>query len=224
MARVQEKALAIKLRRGGCTYKEIMEKIPSVTSKGTLSHWCNSIVLSSAELRQLEQHTNLKIGRGRFNAAMVNRKKREERDGVIIKEAIKEFENYKQDPLFCFGLALYWAEGSKTQRQFQFTNSDPRLIRIMIAFVEKYLGILKSDLKLRIYMHKVYEGENCEDYWVGETGLSRNQFARSIYKATPHPIKKNLNYKGCVRIDVSRVAIWLRVIEWEKCFEKTMRS
>ena len=223
MAKVQEKAKAIELRRRGYTYNEIMRAIPSVTSKGTLSYWCNRIILTSKQLSHIEKNMQIGRDRARFKAILTNRRNRELRDELTAKVARKEFEQHKNDIFFTFGLALYWSEGAKTHRCFQFANSDSHLVKAMIRWIEKYLCIPKERLKLRLYIHKIYQHEDCEIYWEKETGIAKEKFMRTIYKPTPHKIKKNPGYKGCVRIDMGKVAPWIKVTEWEKCFKKLMR-
>lgn len=223
MAKVQEKAQAIELRKAGLSYKEIMARIPTITSKGTLSYWCNRVTFTSEQIARIEKNMREGRDRSRFKAILANRKNRQLRDNAIIEAAQKEFNNYREDPFFTFGLALYWSEGAKAQRHFQFANSDPRLIRFMIRWIEIYLKIPKQELSLRLYSHKVYRNENCEEYWEKEIQISRKKFYKTIYKPTPHTIKKNPNYKGCFRIDIGRVAPWLKIIAWEECFEQFMR-
>ncbi|OGZ44351.1 MAG: hypothetical protein A3J55_03595 [Candidatus Ryanbacteria bacterium RIFCSPHIGHO2_02_FULL_45_17b] len=223
MAKVQEKARAVELRKKGYTYKEIMKAIPTITSKGTLSDWCNQIILTTTQLARIEKNMQLGRDRARFKSIVTNRKNRELRDGQIAKVARMEFELYKKDPFFTFGLALYCAEGAKTQRHFQFMNSDTRIIQFMIRWVEIYLKIPKQDLGLRLYIHKIYQHEHCEKYWEKEIGVSKAKFSRTIFKPTPHKIKKNPNYKGCFRVDIGKVAPWLKVMTWESLFNESMR-
>lgn len=220
MLKVQERAQAIELRKQGHTYKEIMKAIPTITSKGTLSYWCNRIVLTQEQLGRLEKNMREGRDRARFKSMITNRRNRELRDELISEIARKEFEQYKKDPFFSFGIALYWSEGGKTQRHFQFSNSDSRLIKLMMKWVEKYLKIPKEQMSLRLYTHKIYQHENYEDYWAKETGVAKEKFFRTIYKPTPHTIKKNPSYRGCMRIDIGKTAPWIKIMEWEKCFEK----
>lgn len=223
MAKVQEKAQAIELRKGGLTYKEIMARIPSITSKGTLSYWCNHITLTSPQIARIERNMRKGRDRARFKAILVNRRNRELRDNAIIEAARVDFDRYKNDPFFTFGLALYWSEGTKTHRHFQFANSDARIIRFMIKWIETYLKIPKCDLGLRLYMHKIYQHENCEGYWEKAIRIKKEKFRRTIYKPTSHKLKKNPDYKGCFRIDLGKIAPWIKVMAWENYFEKLMR-
>ncbi len=222
MARVQEKARAIALRRKGYTYGEIQKVIPNL-SKGTLSGWCNSIQLTPSELERVRKRMQVGIDRARFQAMLTNRKNREVRDEQICIVAQKEFERYKHEPFFTFGLALYWAEGTKKGRRFQFTNSDPRLAISMIEWMAKDLQIGKDRIKVRLYLHKLYEHENCEGFWARLINIPQKSFLKTVYKSTLHTVKKNPNYKGCLRMDAGTVASWVKTIEWQNCFQKSMR-
>lgn len=210
---------AIALRKEGYTYKEIREIIPRL-SKGTLSGWCSRLDLTSKEISRIKERMQKGINRARFQSIMTHRKMREERDEKTKKIAQKEYEKFKDDPLFNFGLALYWAEGSKKTRQFQFTNSDQRLAVIMLEWLAKYLQIDKNGVKVRVYIHKIYEEENCEEFWASAITIPRQKFMKTVYKPTRHLIKKNPDYKGCLRIDAGTVVTWVKINEWQNCFYK----
>lgn len=220
--RLEDKRKAIKLREKGFTYGEIRSLIPELP-KSTLSVWMRNINLSNEALRRLRQKMNEGIERGRFRAIIVNIRKRKQRDKEVQKLARLEFEKYKGEPFFNFGIALYWAEGSKKFRRFQFMNSDPRLVKIMMRWVEKYLKIPKNELKLRIYIHKLYKNEGCEGFWEKITSIPKSSFLKTIYKPNKHQVKKNPDYKGCIRIEAPKVISWVKTMEWQNCFTKSMR-
>lgn len=161
--------------------------------------------------------------RARFQATLTNRRKREEREQEIKKIAFREFKKYVKENFFAFGLALYWAEGSKKTRRFQFMNSDYRLVKAMVRWVEKYLKIPKNELQIRLYIHKPYSDENCEYFWSKVVGVPQDKFSKTIYKPTPHTIKKNRDYKGCIRIEVRKVLPWLKVMNWQEFYKTSMR-
>ncbi|MBI1755148.1 hypothetical protein HY250_00925 [Candidatus Azambacteria bacterium] len=223
MAKVLEKIKAVALRRKGLSYREIMDRIPSIVSKGTLSRWCNAITLTPSQFAKLEKHMHVSRDRARFRAIITNRRNREKRDNEIGRIARKEFEQYKKERLFFLGIALYWAEGAKTNRCFQFMNSDSTLVQIMIRWIKRYLKVQKDGIKIRLYLHKIYKNENCENFWEKVTGIPQWKFLKTVYKPTRHTVKKNLSYKGCARVQVNKVAPWLKVMEWENCVAKLMR-
>lgn len=213
-ARVQEKAEAIKLRRLGHSYKEIMERVP--VAKSSLSHWLTHLELTDEQLKKIEERMQKGRNKARFQAILTNRKKRIEREKQVFLMANKEFNEYINDPFFIIGLTMYWAEGSKKHPGFQFVNSDPKIIEIMAKWITKYLKISKEYIGVRLYIHHVYAHENCELFWAGILKIPIVSFKKTIYKPTPHTTKKNPNYKGCIRLEVGKINNYRRVMAWQK--------
>ena len=49
---------------------------------------------------------------------------------------------------------LYWAEGGKTRKgMVRFSNSDPEMIKIMMAFSEKFVMCQKKKFRGYIHIH-----------------------------------------------------------------------
>ena len=222
MSKVQERVKAIELRRQGYTYREIMKVVPNI-AKGTLSRWCSNMVLTPIQVERINQRSQNNLENARLAASETNRKRRELRDQRIRERAERNFKRYYTEPFFNFGLVAYWAEGAKTQRNFQFTNSDPGLVSLMMKWIEKYLGIHKNEVGVRLYTHHLYENEKCEEFWAQVLDIPKRDFSRTIYKPTPHIIKTNPHYKGCMRIDLGKVWPWITVMTWQDCFKKLMR-
>lgn len=74
--------------------------------------------------------------------------------------------------------------------------------------------IPKEKIKLRLFVHKIYSHENCEKFWSEVTGIPVSDFQKTIFKFTPHKIKKNINYKGCVQLRVFKTAFFWKVMGW----------
>lgn len=212
--RVQDKLKAIELRMEGLSYKEIMGQIP--VSKGTLSGWLKYIKLSTQQEERLHEKITIRSNIGRANGAITNRRKRQERENKIIDEARVKFQIYENDPFFTFGVTMYWAEGAKKSSMFQFMNSDPKIILLMTEWMERYIGLKRAEsIFFRLYIHDVYSHENCEDFWVGYLGINKDRLKKTIYKPTPHLIKRNPEYKGCMRIEVYRVNLLYLMRAWQ---------
>lgn len=214
MAKVHEKQKVIALRKEGYSYKEIMKRVPNI-AKGTLSIWCRHIEMSQEQIQRLENHMEENRDRARIQSAITNHNKRLERDALVYKDALKKFDLHKKDSLFILGIALYWGEGAKTTRYFQFTNSDPVMTKIMIAWIEKYLGMNRNSLKTRLYIHKSYENKGLRSFWSKQIDIPENKFHRDIYKKDKYGFKKNPNYKGCIRIDAPGVENWVKTMAWK---------
>lgn len=205
------KAKVLSLRRKGYTYSEIRNQIPRLP-KGTLSGWCGEIILTEKQERAIITRATDRLERARIAAGKTKRKQRAEREGNIHNAALTEFYKKKSDPLFMMGIILYWAEGSKTGESFQFMNSDSRLVLLMVRWLMSVCSIPKEFIKIRLYAHKIYAHEEPEKYW--QTVLSflpKENFKKTVYKKTPHRIKRNPDYRGCLRVEVGRVDLLRKV-------------
>ena len=84
----------------------------------------------------------IKLGnRGRIIGANANKRKKEERIDFYNKSAKKDVGIISRRELFMVGVALYWAEGSKTDK-FSFSNSDPDMILFCVCGL-RWLWALK---------------------------------------------------------------------------------
>lgn len=201
-ALVQEKTKAITLRKQGHSYKEILKQVP--VAKSSLSLWLKDLPLTKSEKLLLRHRLDSNISRGRIKAGSELRKRRLDREAVWFAEARKQFEKAQGDTLFHTGVALYWAEGSKRSNQWQFTNSDAEMIKIVLKWVETYFDLHRSSLRYRLYVHKPYQQEHCEVWWADCLGLEHSQLTKVTYKPTSLGIKKRPNYKGCLRIEIPK--------------------
>ncbi|MEX2340855.1 MAG: hypothetical protein WD605_00865 [Candidatus Paceibacterota bacterium] len=201
-ALVHEKEKAIKLRKRGYSYKEILAQVP--VAKSSLSLWLADLPLTKSEKLVLKDRKNTNITRGRIKAASELRRRRLERETVWLQEAKYTFEKYKNDPYFNVGLALYWAEGAKRVNQWSFSNSDEDMILVVLQWLHKYALIRPEDIFFRLYIHKPYAHENCEGWWTEKLQVPSSQFVKTIYKPTGFGVKKRPAYKGCIKIEVRR--------------------
>lgn len=199
---IQEKEKAIKLRRRGYSYKEILAEIK--VAKSSLSLWLKDLPLTEVEKLSLKKRKHGNITRGRIRAGAVLRQNRLLREQSYYEEAKSLFSTHRNDPLFHIGVALYWAEGAKRNNQYLFMNSDHEMIQVMVAWLEKYLGYSRREIGYRLYIHKPYAHENLEQFWMKRLHVSEVQFRKTIYKPTNLGVKKRPNYKGCLRIEVPK--------------------
>lgn len=197
---VHQKEQAILLRKKGYTYNEILVHVP--VAKSSLSLWLKDLPLTKVEKNSLKHRRTSQISHGRIKAAGVLYQKRLLREKEQLQEAKVLFSKYHNKPLFHVGIALYWAEGGKRTNTWQFMNSDEAMQRVMISWLTSFVGINKDDLRFRLYIHKVYQSENCEHWWAESLNVSPEQFLKTIIKPSNRGVKKRPNYKGCLRIEV----------------------
>lgn len=213
--RLEDKRKAIGLRLRGKSYREIMAVIPNL-SKSTLSGWIKNVKLTPEQEEKLRKNIEKITCSARVKAAWTKRKEKQERIKQALEEAKKELPFLLKNSLFLIGLSLYWAEGSNSEERIQFANSDPRLIKIMMRWFREICKVPEEKLKIHIYIHKVYRNENCEEFWSNITGVPVLKFGKTTYKPTPHKIKKNLDYKGVCRVDISGVNLFRRIMGWQQ--------
>lgn len=207
------KQRAIRLRRAGKTYSEIKKAIGPLP-KSTLSNWLKNIELTLTQKQRIRQKISDRSALGRQRGGWRNHQKRLERIANIQKAAKKEFVHFKGSHLFLSGLLLYLAEGSRKIERFQFMNSDPYLVKFMAIWLKEFGGITRSGIRARLYTHEVYANENNEKFWSNFLNIPSAQFYKTIYKPTPHSVKKNTEYKGCLRIEIAGSELYWKIMKW----------
>jgi len=212
----EKKQKAIKLRKQGCSYSEIREEVD--VPKSTLSGWVSNINLTKKQLKRLKNKMKEGRDRARYKAIKAHRKKRKKREEKAKEKARETFAEYMNDPLFAVGLALYWAEGAKKNHCASFMNSDPEMCQVMMCWFQRFLDVKKSDIRLRLYIHEPYKDENCEKHWADILNVPLSQFKDTVYKPTPHSVKKNLDYKGCLRLSVKGIQRLRQIKAWRELF------
>lgn len=200
--KVLEKAYALGLRKKGYSYNEILKRVP--VSKSSLSLWLRDSALSDDEKRLLKDRVSGNISRGRLKAAAALRANRELRDKALFTSMQELYQRFKDERLFQLGIALYWAEGSKKGSGFLFVNSDSDMMNIMLDWLERFYGLKRAQVRVRLYIHKPYAHEHCEERWSREIGVPLSQFNKTSYKPTGKLVKKRADYKGCLRIELSK--------------------
>lgn len=206
MSKLKEKEKAIKLRKKGLSYREILKEVS--VAKSTLSLWLRSVGLSK---RQKQRLTKKKL-----IAALKGAEKRRDQRLLITKiikeKSIKEIRKINKRDLWMIGTALYWAEGAKEReksRLVELGNSDPYIVKIFLKWLQEICGVSKSEIHFRIYLHKTAEDRlnKIQKYWIKITNFSEGYFRKVIWKK--HKIRTNRknigeNYHGLLKITVKK--------------------
>lgn len=167
---------AILLRHKGFSYNEILRYVP--VAQSTMSRWCCNILLTK---EQEERLTNKR----RNNPFIINIKKqtRQSKKEARIwgKEKISKLLNQNKDYILLIsGILLYWAEGAQfgNKTSIEFTNTDPKMISLMMKFFRQVLKIPEDKLKIKI---RIREGESlsaAKNYWLKVTKVKKENFTR----------------------------------------------
>jgi hypothetical protein len=210
VSKFDKKSEAVNLRKKGSSIKEI-SKIVGV-SRSTASLWCRDVLLSEKQKNTLREKM-IKAGHAdRLKGARVNRERRLENIRKSQKFADEIFPSLISTDNFMFtGLSLYWAEGSKNENRAIFTNSDPKMILIMIKWFKQFFNVNNLDFMPRIYLNKDHEYRKDEIliFWSNLLKFPTSQFGNIIYRNIDHKkIYENANgYHGVVSLRISKSAI-----------------
>ncbi|MEI7810632.1 MAG: hypothetical protein WCI41_03715 [bacterium] len=208
MAKYGLKEKARKLRREGFTINNIKDELG--LSKSTVSMWCKDIVLTEAQYKKIKKEHIFKTQKGRLLGAEMNKNKRlnaiKEAD-VFGKNLIKKISKRE---LLLIAVALYWAEGSKSEGStgFQFVNSDPEMILCVKRFLLECLDVKKDDLVCSIQINEIHNKriDQVLNFWKNLLQLQDSQFRRPYFiKTKTHKIYDNYDtYYGICKLIVRR--------------------
>lgn len=202
------KKQAIKLRKSGLSYNEILLEVP--VAKSTLSLWLRSVGLSKRQKQKL----TAKRKTAQLKGAESMRRQRLMLTEEIKTNARKKVRKISSRELWLIGTALYWAEGSKAKEnnvseRVRFGNSDPRMLRIFLRWLTDTCKFVLQDIKFEIYIHKssVNNIERVKMFWAKEMNVPLN-LLQTVYfkKNNPKTRKSNVDadYFGLLRIIVRR--------------------
>lgn len=204
IVKLKEKELAIRFRKEGLSYNEILRKVP--VAKSSLSLWLRSVGLSEKQKQRL---TKKKLSSMRRGWEAVHKKK------VLITKVIKskarkEIGKLSKRELWLIGIALYWSEGHKEKDKgslVRLGNSDPRLIKTFLKWLFGTWKIKKKNIIFRIYLHETSKNrlEEVKKYWSKNTGFSEKYFDKITWKKNKIKTnRKNIgkDYYGLLDIGV----------------------
>ncbi len=208
------KLKAQSLRKEGLSYKEILEQVH--VSKDTLSRWCEKIELTSEQQQLLVQKRKAGGKAGALIGAETNRRKKKIQQSLLLSEGINEVGQLNDREKFIAGIALYVAEGTKSDHIFEFTNADPYLIRFMSIWMRSYCNIDESRLRGAIWLHEENNELLAKEYWSRISGVPIDQFQKTYIskKRDSKKIRKNLHKYGIFSLRISDVRVTRRLMGW----------
>lgn len=99
------------------------------------------------------------------------------------------------------GTALYAGEGSKTDGNVRFSNSDPAMVQFFCKWLRELFEIDETRLRACVYLHAGLDLDAAEDFWSSTTGIPRSQFTKA-YRAVADPtIRTNKHEHGCAYVN-----------------------
>lgn len=92
---------------------------------------------------------------------------------------------------------LYAAEGDKKNyTRLVLTNTDPQLISFFICWLERYLKIKRSSVRIQLHLYENMDIKKKIEFWTRELRLNKNQ----VYKPNIRKLQKySFSYQGLNR-------------------------
>lgn len=214
MAKSKEKLKARRLRRLGKSIKKIA-KIVHV-SVGSVSTWCKDIQLTNKQIKNLQKRRTDPFYGKKLEYYLKKKKEFEEKLFSLRQEGIKAIGKLSTREIFLIGIALYWGEGFKKDKQVGLATSDERIAKFFIHWLSKCFDISTKDLILRVTANISYKNKvkKLEKYWANMLSVSINNFSKPFFQNVKwKKIYENKNdYHGVLRIKVRRSINLLRKI------------
>lgn len=211
--KLELKLKARQLRKKGMSVGEIQKRLK--VSRSSVSLWVRGIQLSKKQLEKL--YLNKKTGglRGSIIAAMNKIRAREELTRRLMQEGAKEIGKLSRRDKFITGVAMYFAEGDKGDKNVGFSNSDPSAIKFMADWFRSVCKVPKKKFRANIYLHDNLDEQKAKIFWVKVTKIPLDQFGKSyIVKNNPHRLRKVKHIYGVLRITVSDVNLQRKIMGW----------
>lgn len=167
----QDKERIFQLRREGRTYREIQRD--TGISRATLSSWFREVDWSR-HLSVDHRKKNIGASKDRMERMnMVRKLKLQYQYALVDKDADREYEKYRKEPLFWAGLMTYAGEGDRQNTDLvRITNAEFYLHRIFIEFCKRYLQINEEKLRFGLVLYPDHIEADCKIAWEKELGIS----------------------------------------------------
>lgn len=184
-------AEAIRLRLQGYTYGQIKRELN--LAKSTLSDWLRNLPLSEEQLGLLSKNRNISrdIRIEKFRQTALN--KRISRLNKIFIRQERKLLPLSRKELFIAGVFLYWGEGSKDRGRVAISNTDPRVIKFAIYWMNKILKVPRRKMNILLHLYSDMNTQEETDFWSQILGIPKEQFKPPYIKKTT---RQGLAYKS----------------------------
>ena len=210
----------IALRKKGKTYGEIAEILN--ISKSTVAWWLRGVKIPKSIQKQILERAREKWRKNitaynKIYAKIRSQKAAEIRENYKEKAA-KEIKKISKRDLKLIGAALYWAEGNtKNQNRFQFSNSNPLIIKTSMRFLREICNIPDSKITARIHLYPGINYQKTLNFWHKITKLPKKNFKSpqiQVSRASKGKRPKNTLPYGTLHLTVNSTKLTCKVKGW----------
>jgi hypothetical protein len=207
LSRWERSELGKDLRRSGLSYGEIMELVP--VKKSTLATWCRDVKLNE------EQWEAMVLRRPPVPGVPRNTQRKRHREIELIQaQAALEAEHLQDDPVWSMGVALYWAEGSKTSRRLELAHSEPEALRLFMIWARRFHAS-GATFAAAVNLHADNDEPGARRFWSEELQVPLESFTKSFVKPDGTGHRKNHLATGVCRLRMRQSTdAFLRTMAW----------
>jgi len=184
MAKYKLRLEARELRKQGVSIRDISNSLK--VAKSSVSWWVRDIVLSEIQKARLDASEIKGREFGLFKTMQIQRERRAAYIEKFDTLGITRMSSVSKNELFILGLGLYWAEGGKSNknRRVEFCNSDPRMIKFLLLWLEMCFKVPLGDFRCVVGINQIHESreEIVKKYWSKSTGIPLDQFRKTSFK------------------------------------------
>ena len=142
-------------------------------------------------------------------------KVREELTKKLLKEGIKEIGILSKRDKFIAGVAMYFAEGAKGDKNVSFTNTDPKAIKFIVGWLRNFCNVPKMKFRASLYLHDNLNEKKAKQFWSKLTKIPLGQFRKSyIVRNNPNRLRKVRHIYGVLKITVSNANLHRKIMGW----------
>jgi hypothetical protein len=164
--------------------------------------------MQNSELATAARRQNIRYARAQVEENRRERRQRWQAEARLL------WEQWHTDPLFLLGIGLYWGEGHKSPRisRLQLSNSDIRLLRVWLAWCQRFLP--RVSLYNGLNLHPNCNAEAARRFWEVQLGIKIDYVWVSASSATKR-IRNTLPY-GTLNIRVGRGSLewYTKMMVW----------
>lgn len=157
-------------------------------SKSTLSYWLRDHHLTDEEITNLRRNSWSKgeVSREKYRNKMRERKKKKDLEMYQIEK--NYMDNVSSKELYLAGLMLYLGEGAKKKdSSIVLSNSDPKVIKFFIWWLNKFLDISKDEIRIQLHLYEDMDLSYEKKFWLKYLGVKNSQ----LYKLSVRKLKRN---------------------------------
>lgn len=213
--KLEEKSLALKLRRKGLSYNEIRKAVP--VSKSTLSLWCRDIILTPNQMEKLQKRRLSGTERGRIIGAKKQQQERIKKTKKLLNQGKNEVDLLNKRDRFIAGIGLYLGDGYKGDKGVGFSNSNSRIIQFMMSWFREFCNIPEEKFRGQIWIHDNLNEPQAKIFWSKTTGIPTKQFTKSYIaknKTNSRKIRKKLHEHGIFAIRIHKSNLQRKILGW----------